>query len=42
VGLKVTVKWTPSNVLRLSCKARLVMLASSYPTGRALAAPNAG
>jgi hypothetical protein len=30
------------NVLRLSCKARLVMLALSYPTGRALPAPNAG
>jgi hypothetical protein len=31
-----------ANVLRLSCKARLVMVALSYPTGRALAAPNAG
>jgi hypothetical protein len=30
------------NVLRLSCKARLVMLALSYPMGRALPAPNAG
>jgi hypothetical protein len=30
------------NVLRLSCKARLVMLVLGYPMGRALAAPNAG
>jgi len=30
------------NVLRLSCKARLVILVLSYPPGRALAAPNAG
>jgi hypothetical protein len=32
----------PPNVLRLSCKARLVMLVLSYPMGRALPAPNAG
>ena len=30
------------NVLRLSCKARLVISPSSYPPGRALPAPNAG
>jgi hypothetical protein len=30
------------NVLRFSCKARLVMLVLSYPPGRALAAANAG
>jgi hypothetical protein len=30
------------NVLRFSCKARLVMLVLSYPPGRALPAANAG
>jgi hypothetical protein len=30
------------NILRLSCKARLVDSVLSYQTGRALAAPNAG
>jgi transposase len=30
---------SPANVLAMSCKARLVMLASSYPLGRALPAP---
>jgi hypothetical protein len=31
-----------ANVLRFSCKARLVVLVLSYSTGRALAAANAG
>jgi hypothetical protein len=32
----------PPNALRLSCKARAVVLGPSYQTCRALAAPNAG
>jgi hypothetical protein len=42
VCMVLDVASVPPNVLRLSCKARLVKLVLSYPSGRALPAPNAG